>query len=162
MPGDDLPIDVLTELGRVTWAAIKLEDYVESICSFIDPANPRTDRRQVSQKIRAAQKVLADRAASATRDKSKAWLERARQALEQRNAALHATPVVWLEPRRHGEPQRFSLGEMPRKGRPYFERPLTVEALSGLRAVLEGAADGWRELAIAVGTEFKLKESQEQ
>jgi hypothetical protein len=26
---DDLPVDVLTELGRVTWAAIKLEDYTE-------------------------------------------------------------------------------------------------------------------------------------
>src|SRR5262249_43753365 len=98
MPVDDLPIDVLTELGRVTWAAIKLEDYDENLCSFIDPANPRTDKRQVSQKIRDAQKVLTGRAASATRDEARTWLERARQAIEQRNAALHATPVVGLGP----------------------------------------------------------------
>jgi len=162
MPVDDLPIDVLTELGRVTWAAIKLEDYAESMCSFIEPANPRTDRRQVGQKIKDAQKVLASRTASATRDEAKAWLERARQAIEQRNAALHATPLVGLESRRRGEPRRFLLGEMPRKGRPYFERPLTVEALSELRSVLEAAADGWRDLVIAVGTESKLQESQEQ
>jgi len=51
---DDLPVDVLTELGRVTWAAIKLEDYTEGLCSLIDPANPRTDKRQVSQKIKDA------------------------------------------------------------------------------------------------------------
>ena len=44
----DLPVDVLTELGRVTWAAIKLEDYTEGLCSLIEPTNPRTDRRQVS------------------------------------------------------------------------------------------------------------------
>lgn|SRR5215813_6751811 len=157
MPVDDLPIDVLTELGRVTWAAIKLEDYAESMCSFIEPANPRTDRRQVGQKIKDAQKVLTGRPASATCDEAKEWLERAHQAIEQRNAALHATPLVQL-----GEPQQFLLGEMPRKGRPYFERPLTVEALSELRSVLETAADGWRDLVIAVGTEFRLQESQEQ
>jgi hypothetical protein len=154
VPVDDLPIDVLTELGRVTWAAIKLEDYVESVCSFIEPANPRTDMRQLGQKIKDAQKVLTAKPVSATRDQAKAWLERARQAIEQRNAALHATPVVQL-----GEPQRLLLGEMPRKGRPYFERPLTVEALGELRSVLESAADGWRELVIAVGTEFRLQES---
>jgi hypothetical protein len=54
VPVDHLPIDVLTELGRVTWAAIKLEDYVESVCSFIEPANPRTDMRQLGQKIKDA------------------------------------------------------------------------------------------------------------
>ena len=162
MPVDDLPIDVLTELGRVTWAAIKLEDYAESMCSFIEPANPRTDRRQVGRKIKDAQKVLASRAASATRDEAKMWLERARQAIEQRNAVLHATPLVRIEPRRQGEPRRFLLGEMPRAGRSYFERQLTVESLAELRSVLESAADGWRDLVIAVGAEFRLQVSQEQ
>jgi hypothetical protein len=42
---------------------------------------------------------------------------------------------------------------MPRKGRPYCERPLTVESLSELRSVLENAADGWRDLVIALATE---------
>jgi hypothetical protein len=116
----------------------------------------------VSKKIKDAQQVLTGKAAFTTRDKAQAWLEFARQALEQRNAALHATPVVAFKPRRHGELQRFSLGEMPRTGRPYFERPLTVEALSELRAVLESAADGWRDLVSAVVTEFKLQGSQEQ
>jgi hypothetical protein len=148
---DELSVDVFTELGRVTWAAIKLEDYVEGLCSHIDPANPRTDRRQVSTKIRDAQRVLAARTRSATRDEAAEWLEHARQAIERRNAAMHATPIVWVG-RKHAE-ERLGLGEMPRKGRPYFERPLTVESLSELRSVLENAADGWRDLVIALDTE---------
>ena len=51
----DLDTDVLIELGRVAWAAIVLEDYVEGLCSFIDPSNPREDRRSVGQKISASQ-----------------------------------------------------------------------------------------------------------
>ena len=120
---DELSVDVFTELGRVTWAAIKLEDYVEGLCSHIDPANPRTDKRQVSTKIRDAQRVLAAKTRSATRDEAAEWLEHARQAIERRNAAMHATPIVWIG-RKRAE-NRLGLGEMPRKGRPYVERPLT-------------------------------------
>ena len=120
---DELSVDVFTELGRVTWAAIKLEDYVEGLCSHIDPANPRTDKRQVSTKIRDAQRVLAARTRSATRDEAAEWLEHARQAIERRNAAMHATLIVWIGRKRAED--RLGLGEMPRKGHPYFERPLT-------------------------------------
>jgi hypothetical protein len=148
---DELSVDVFTELGRVTWAAIKLEDYVEGLCSHIDPANPRTDKRQVSRKIRDARRVLAARTRSATRDEAAEWLEHAHQAIERRNAALHATPIVWVGRARAED--RLGLGEMPRNGRPYFERPLTVESLSELRSVLEDAADGWRDLVIALGAE---------
>jgi hypothetical protein len=31
---DELSVDVFTELGRLTWAAIKLEGYVEGLCSY--------------------------------------------------------------------------------------------------------------------------------
>ena len=111
---DELSVDVFTELGRVTWAAIKLEDYVESMCSHIDPANPRTDKRQVSKKIRDAQRVLAARARSATRDEAAEWLEQARQAIELRNAALHATPIVWVG-RGHAE-DRWASARCPVRG----------------------------------------------
>jgi acyl-CoA reductase-like NAD-dependent aldehyde dehydrogenase len=150
---DELPADVFTELGRVTWAAIKLEDYVEGLCSQIDPANPRTDKRQVSAKIKDARRVLAARTPSATRDEAAEWLERARQAMERRNAALHATPIVWMG--RERAEDRLGLGEMPRNGRPYAERPLTVESLSELRSVLENAAVRWQELVIALAAESR-------
>jgi hypothetical protein len=151
---DDLPVDVFTELGRVTWAAIRLEDYTEGVCSDIDPANPREDRRQVSQKIKDAKRVLRDWPASQTRDEATAWLERARLALERRNAALHATPLVWVQDG-HIDEQRQLLGEMPRAGRPYVERPLTVESLSELRSVLEEASAGWMDVALATYAEWR-------
>ena len=158
---DDLPLDVLTELGRVTWAAIRLEDYAEDVCWHIDPANPRTDRRQVGQKIKDAKQVLAGRPPSAARNEAAAWLDRAREAIERRNAALHATPVVRVGQVRRGEWPLF-LGEMPRKGRPYFERPLTVESLGELRSVLEDAAGGWSDLVLALFTDSVPPESRGQ
>jgi hypothetical protein len=148
---DELPVEVLTELGRVTWAAIKLEDYTEGICSAIDPANPRTDRRPVSQKIKEAKRALANWPVSKLRDDATAWLERASQAIEERNAALHATPVVWMGGPDHG---KLLLGEMPRANRLYNERPLTVESLSMLRSLLENASSGWADITVATGTEF--------
>jgi hypothetical protein len=150
---DDLPVDVLTELGRVTWAAIKLEDYTEGLCSTIDPANPREDRRQVSRKIKDAKRVLEGWPTSRIRDDAMAWLERASNAIEQRNAALHATPVVLL--RRDGAEHQLFLGEMPRASRPYNERPLTVESLSGLRSVLENACSRWVDITVAAGAESR-------
>jgi hypothetical protein len=153
---DDLPVDVLTELGRVTWAAIKLEDYTEGLCSFIEPTNPRTDKRQVSQKIKDAKRVLTGWPTSPVCDDAMVWLERAGNAIEQRNAALHATPLVLLGRPPSTEPRLF-LGEMPRAGRAYNERPLTVESLRSLRSVLEDAFSGWADIAIAADTESRLR-----
>lgn len=150
MPKDELPVDVLTELGRLTWAAIKLEDYVVDICSRVEPksfAEDLNDRRPVSGRIRDATKVMADWTDPSPRAGATAWLERASLALERRNAALHATPVAQIRP---GVPKQLALGEMPRKGRPYAERPLTVESLGELRSVLEDAAAGWLDLAGAL------------
>jgi hypothetical protein len=137
---DALSVDVFAELGRVTWAAIKLEDCFEDVCSHIDPANPRTDKRPVSAKIRDAQRVLAGRTRSAARDKAAEWLEHARLAMERRNASLHATPIVWVG--RECAEDRLGLGEMPRQGRLYFERPLTAESLSEPR-VTKPASSSW-------------------
>jgi hypothetical protein len=149
---DDLPVDVLTELGRVTWAAIRLEDYVEDLCSHIDPRDPRRpDGRFVSQKIGHAKKILAGWASSPVREAAAAWLERARRAIERRNAILHATPIAWTGPERGDH--WLGLGETAWRDRPYFERPLTVESLHELRSVLEDAGDGWRDLVISIWAE---------
>lgn len=149
---DELPVEVFTELGRVTWAAIKLEDYVGAVCSHIEPSNPRTDRRQISAKIKDAKKVLAGLVPSGARNDATAWLERAGRAIEQRNAVLHAVPVVRIGPRGRVT-EELLLGEMPRKGRGYFERPLTVESLSQLRADLEEAAAGWQDMLLSLGND---------
>lgn len=157
MLDDDLPHGVFTELGRVTWAAILLEDYAEGLCSIIQPANPRTDGRPVGQKIREAHRVLADwPASSQTRSATDAWLERARAAIERRNAAMHATPVV-LSRRGHPDHGQQYIDEMPRGDRPYRQLPLMIEALSELRSVLTDARSGWRDLAVAVHAEGRWR-----
>jgi hypothetical protein len=148
---DELPIEVFTELGRVTWAAIKLEDYTKSMCATINPTDPRTDRRPISRQIKDANNALMSWPMSKVRDDAIAWLERAGLAIEERNAALHATPVVWMEGPYKGQ---LLLGEMPRANRLYTERPLTVDSLSALRFVLESASSGWVDVVVPVGTEW--------
>ena len=130
---DDLGVDMFAELGRVTWAAIHLESFTNTMCSFIKPADPRTDRRILGQKIKDAQQALATWPATSARDDTAAWLARARDAIDRRNASLHAVPLTWFGP---DGPPRPMLGEMPRGTRPYVERPLTAATLAGLRAVL--------------------------
>jgi hypothetical protein len=141
----------LTELGRVTWAAIRLEDYTESVCAFVDPHNPQTDRRQIGQKVKDATSVLRAWPNSGPREDVLAWLTRATDALDRRNAILHATPVVNLRTR--GSEQL--LGAMPRKGSAYAEHPLTVEYLAQLEATLRAATDGWKEIVHFAWTERK-------
>jgi hypothetical protein len=149
MPDELLPIDVLTELGRVTWAAIILENHTADTCLVIDPADPSTDRRQIGQKIKDAKGVLNSWPASSARDDAKAWLERARLALDRRNAALHASPLGYLKAGRLD----LVLGEKPRRGTPHVERPLTVESLSELRSVLEDACARWMHVHFATSAE---------
>jgi hypothetical protein len=145
---DEPPVEVLTELGRVTWVAIKLEDYVEDICSRIESVHPLTqDYRMISQKIKNAKKILNDKGPSATRDRALKWLESAHLAIERRNATLHAIPLAFLN--RDGQ-HELGLGQRPRRDRAYAEYRLTVESLSELRSVLNKAADGWRDLALAL------------
>lgn len=154
MPDDLLPVEVLTELGRVTWAAILLEDYTEDLCSSIDPTNPRTDKRPISQKINDAKKVLNGWPVSRVRDNAIAWLERVSYAIGKRNAAFHAEPIVRVGGSDDGQ---LLLGETPRANRLYAERPLTVESLSVLRFALENASSEWADIHVAV-----MAESQRQ
>lgn len=146
---DDLPEAVFAELGRVTWAAIKLEDYTEDVCERIDPRwDPgHADMRQLGRRVKDATRALAARPPSAARDTAAAWLRRASKAIDRRNAALHATPIVWTRN------EQLGLGEMPWGDRPYAERPLTVDSLSELRSTLEDAASGWRDLVLALAAE---------
>ncbi|HEV7973823.1 hypothetical protein [Amycolatopsis sp.] len=152
MAPDELPLDVLTELGRVTWAVIKLEDYAEDICARV-LGNSRFDStKPVRRKIEAALTDLAGRPASDLRDAATRWLTTVDRALTQRNEALHARPLVWVEmdPAKRHDPAQHRLGVMPRGGRSYSELPLTVESLGVLRQELVAAVTGWRDLVLAL------------
>jgi hypothetical protein len=147
---DELPEDVLTELGRVTWAFIVLEDAVKWLCSSIAPHDPR-NRPQLRPMMNQARTALSGWPQSQARRDAYAWIDRADRAMDARNATLHATPLTWVGPTGPTEPARMLLGEMPRGNRrPYYERPLTVESLSELRTLLVEAMTGWRDLILSV------------
>jgi hypothetical protein len=132
--------EVLTELGRVTYAAIVLEDLTAAVCHAVKRVDPRTDTRPIGQKIEEALKELQRRSPS---DAVGTWLTAARSAIRERNAALHAIPLV-VQQAPGADPLPFShaLGEK-RKDAPYMERPLSVPALQPLREQLELAAADW-------------------
>lgn len=146
---DDLPDDVLAELGRIALASIDLDDCIDSLCSEIEPSNPRDDRRSVAQKMADARKVLRGYGDTAQVRLITAWLDKARHALTTRNAVLHSTPLVhldfdWTKP----HAQRIighSLAEYPRLDRPYTVRALTVDGLHPVLVELSEVEARWRE-----------------
>jgi hypothetical protein len=143
---DDLPDNVLIELGRLTWAAILLEDLTDSMCTFIHHTNPREDRRSIGQKIKDARRDLRTWGESLDIEHVESWLFRAAQALERRNALLHSVPLVVLD--HEGQPVGHALGEMPRTGSEYFERRLTGAGVRHVHDELHAARQGWREAVL--------------
>lgn len=144
--GDDLADKVLIELGRLTWAAILLEDLTDSLCNFIHHANPGEDRRSIGQKIKDARRDLRTWGETLDIEHVDSWLVRAAQALERRNALLHSAPLVVLD--REGRPVGHALGELPRTGSEYFERYLTVAGVRHVHDELHAAQQGWRETVL--------------
>ena len=95
------------------------DELVAALADQVDDQLPQPRRGihiDLALHVDDAQRVLAARTRSATRDEAAEWLEHARQAIERRNAALHAAPIVWVG--RERAEDRLGLGEMPRKGRP--------------------------------------------
>jgi hypothetical protein len=150
LPHDSPPDDVLVELGKLTWAAINLEDAVYTVCQRIEPVD---DYRSVpiGKQISQAREALRAQPDEALRAKADAWLESASRALADRNAILHAVPVTVMPLAPSITPGDLDplLAHLPRdKAREPVHTPLTV---SGLRAVwwhLEAARAGWVELAV--------------
>lgn len=141
-----MPDNVLIELGRLTWAAILLEDLTDSLCSCIHYANPREDRRSIGQKIKGARRDLRTWRETLDVEHIDSWLLRAAQALERRNALLHAVPMVVFDP--EGRSIGHALGEMPRAGSEYFERHLTVAGVRQVHDELHAAQQDWRETVL--------------
>jgi hypothetical protein len=138
---DELPDTVLIELGRLTWSAIHLEDLTDSLCHLVVHRDPREDRRPIGSKITEALRELRDPQSA---QDIEAWLVRAREALERRNAFLHSVPLVLLNER--GQKVGPALGEMMRRNRQYFERRMTAPAIREVREELDAACQGWREI----------------
>ncbi len=89
---DDPEDAVLLELGRMTWAAIKLEDVIPTMRRAIGPEPDRLSRAPASEWIKDALRCLARWPESETREAAIQWLNAAECALKERNRILHSVP----------------------------------------------------------------------
>jgi len=139
---DDLPDEVLIELGRLTWSALHLEALTDAICDNVVGRKPE-DKTLIGPKIRDALQALSQWQRGSEVDQVKDWLARARLALEKRNALLHSVPLIVFDGRLRKI--GYALGEMPRGDRAYYERPMEADELRKVRAELDAAQEGWEE-----------------
>lgn len=141
---EELPDDVLLELGRLTWAAIRLEDAVREVAWRLAPVEAGREAEQISQRINAAR-------SAGPPESVRGWLEAAGAALERRNTVLHGIPFQYgfpgrlmfpgtqLFPGAHGQ----GLHHIPRKaGQARTETEVTVEGLRPTREQLDQALGG--------------------
>lgn len=150
----DEPDDaVLLELGRMTWAAINLEDVIPTMRRAIGPEPKGLARTPASEWIKDALKCLAGWRESEAREAAIRWLNAALRALKERNRVLHSVPVTVYT--RHPD-GRFTehgqaLDHLPRGAADSFSRmPMAAEALRRVRQELADARQGWLEILQAL------------
>jgi hypothetical protein len=143
--------DVLLELGRLVWAGINLEDVAYPLCRSVRPRHGPFDDIPIGTRINEALAALQDRQSDALRDQAEAWLEEAKEALEERNGVLHGTPetFIWVDDGEGSEePPPPRLTQFPRdRSRPPVHTDFTVEALGRIRGRLKAAREGWGDLS---------------
>ena len=149
---EELPNEVLLELGHLVWAAINLEDVVYSVCHSVKPHREPYHGAAIGQRIDDALKDLKDHPDNELRATADAWLVEAKAALRDRNSVLHSVAVTFepLAPditQGNTEPM---LTHMPKnRARSVVHTPLTVEGFQPIRARLAMARIGWDQLASA-------------
>lgn len=142
-PYPDLDASQTMAIGRLTWAAIKLDGVVVWICRKVPkaPYKPGQDRGQF---VKATMKANPNPSASlrAAFD----WMAEAARVLERRNKVLHAESVAFLDP----EGLRLDNGTLlnQRGGTTYTS--LSPEALDDITRAIEDVYRGWREADLQV------------
>jgi hypothetical protein len=154
---DDDPTDeVLLELGRMTWAAMALEETTYLICRTIKPGSYPADR-PIGQRIDEALKALAACRDAALREQALVWLVEARAALEGRNRVLHSVHMIFVpmpgtEPLPTAGPYLAHVSR-PKKGtnqRRQVHTPLTTAGLEPVRRRLQAAEADWTTFVTAL------------
>lgn len=155
---DDLSDETYQELGRLTMAAIRLEDLVIALCQRLSPSRKPQDKRSAGTLIEDALKVLRNSGDghAVIRD----WLCRADQALDRRNQTLHASPTFVVPlPGTTPTIRGATLVYVPRDGGDHTLTPLTVEELQPITADLRAARAGWEGAVEVVWAEAESTHS---
>jgi len=147
----------LLELGRVTWAAINLEDVVYGMGDAVGLDTAELTAKPVSVCIKQVLEVMDGWPRSEIREDARRWFTTAHQALDARNSVLHAIPGVWvtLAGDRMVTPHGPVLEDLGGRGRGYQRRSMTEEGLRPVRLRLEEARAGWVEIFLALAEEHR-------
>lgn len=145
---------VLLELGRMTWAAICLEDVVYALCRYVQPREVFNDTPVSTRASQAIKDLQSRREDDPVRLRAERWLNDALAALTGRNAVLHAEPIEFVPlpgttpiP---GVPSGW-LAHFPRdRSAPAVHTPLTVDGLRPVTSRLELAREEWMEVATSL------------
>ena len=148
----ELPDAVLIELGRLTMAALDLEDTIYVVCRCIKPRHGPYDDYPIGPRIDEALADLGTCPDEPMRERAIEWLVEAKAAMEDRNAVLHGEAVTFVP-----WPDTTPIPDVPRDWLHFFPRdkskamvriPLTVEGLRPIRQRIEAAQTAWTELAV--------------
>jgi hypothetical protein len=143
---------VLLELGRLTWAAMALEEVVYTVCRVVKPRHGPYDDHPIGARVAEGLRDLHD-LDPPLQGTVRAWLVEAKDSLAARNSVLHSTHVVF-EPLPGTTPIPATTGaflaHFPRCGNgTQVQTPLTVAGLAPLCRRLEAARQDW--VAVATG-----------
>lgn len=145
----------LLELGRLTWAAMKLEDAAYEVRRAVSTATPSASA-PASEWITDGLRILDSWHASPAREDGQAWFTDARDALNDRNAVLHTVPgfLVTLSPDCGVEQQGPVLQHVPRRNKASVRTiALTPESLRVIRDRLEAVYESWTTVILALDAE---------
>jgi hypothetical protein len=147
---------VLLELGRLTWAAINLEDIIPEVRRAIGPVPAPLIRAPAAEWVKDALRVLAGWPKSEIQQTADRWFRTALAALEERNNILHSVPVTMVAISNDGTVTTHgqALQHMPRRGRGSYRRiRLAENDLRLVRQKLVDAREGWVELCLTIHQE---------
>ena len=131
----------MLELGRMTWAAMALEEAVYGVCRVVKPRHGPYDDHPIGARIDEAVTDLDAYDDAALQERTRQWLLAAKAALEARNSVLHSTHVVfWPLPGTTPVPE--TTGQPPAQRR----QPLDRQRRLHLRLLVPcaGSAPGTR------------------
>jgi hypothetical protein len=153
---DVLSADVLLELGRLTFAVLRLEDTAQFMAGVLDDrARREPDKRPIGTKITEALEHLASSASTPGLELANAWLEGAQSALTLRNQTLHAGVMFWAPlPGTPSTSPPMLIYTDRDTGETVSTTDLTVEALCEVTSEIDGAERGWREVTATLRAEL--------
>jgi len=143
--------DVLRELGRIVWEAITVEDRVYQVAGhvFMDP-----DDDPVGTCITKAIRRLGELGPDPDLTAAIAWLEDARDALDDRNVVMHGLPKVSFVRTAAGTlaPNGASAIDYLGRRRRTVARviPLNVDDLRQISSRLANVNARWQQVTIGV------------